>query len=95
MNVVIDLPSDVAKELESEFGDLASFSRELLVVTAYQRGTLSADETAALLGLQSRLDLYPWLKSHGYPMSYSQEDLDADLQSVNIAIEELKRDGRI
>ena len=63
MTIEIDLPEDIAKVLESRWGDISRYALELLAVEAYRSGTLSAEQLHRMLSLRTQRDVEAFLKT--------------------------------
>jgi predicted HTH domain antitoxin len=79
MNVAIELPEAIARELEAKWGDLSTKAREALAVEAYRSGVLSGAQVQELLGLATRWELDALLKRTSVYLDYTEADLDRDL----------------
>jgi hypothetical protein len=51
MTIGLELPEDIAKDLEAAWHDVARGAREAVAVEGYRDGTLTRDEIGRLLGL--------------------------------------------
>jgi uncharacterized protein YgbK (DUF1537 family) len=87
MNVVINIPDDVARRLTATGGDLSRRALEALGLEEYKLGRLAKPELRRLLGFATRHALDGFLKSHDVFEPYSLEDLERetrDLQRLGI-----------
>jgi uncharacterized protein UPF0175 len=82
MNVVIDIPDDVARRLAAAGGDLSRRALEALALEEYRRGTLTKPELRRLLGFATRYALDGFLKSHEVFEPYSLEDLERETRDL-------------
>jgi predicted HTH domain antitoxin len=83
INVVVDLPPNVAEQLRNESGDLATAVREAFAIELFRRGILSHYNLGQSLGLD-RFETDELLKRHGVAEhALTHEDIDADVASLN------------
>jgi predicted HTH domain antitoxin len=80
MNLAIDLPEDLAVELQARWGDLPGRARQAVVIEAYRSGALSQAQAQELLGVASRWEMDQLLKEHGVYLDYTEADLRRDLE---------------
>jgi len=80
MSITIDLPEEIKRHLESEWGDLPRRALEALVIEGYRSGSLSAGQVAEALGL-SLWGTETLLKQRGVELEYGTEDLKQDTQA--------------
>lgn len=82
MNVIINIPDDVARRLAAAGGDLSRRALEALTLEEYKRGTLSKPELRRLLGFAARYALDGFLKSHGVFEPYSLGHLESETRDL-------------
>jgi uncharacterized protein UPF0175 len=82
MNVIINIPDDVARRLTAAGGDLSRRTLEALALEEYRRGTLTKPELRRLLGFATRYALDGFLKSHGIFEPYSLEDFERETRDL-------------
>jgi Uncharacterised protein family (UPF0175) len=75
MQVMLDIPDDVAERLKAAGGDLSRRALEALAVEEYKRGQLTKPELRRLLGFGTRDALDGFLKAHAVFEPYSLDDL--------------------
>ena len=80
MNVAIELPEAIGRELEAKWGDLSSRGREAIAIEAYRSGALTQAQVQQLLGLSTRWEVDELLKRAGVFLEYTEADLDRDLE---------------
>ena len=78
MEIVIDLPDDIARHVQEKWGDTPRHVLESLALAWYQAGELNEEQVRRLLGYNTRLRVHAFLKEHGVPLQYTLEDLDQD-----------------
>jgi len=84
MSIEIDLPEDVARQLEARWGaeGLSRRALEALAVEAYRADAITAAEVQRVLGLSSRWEAEAFLKR---AQAYL-DDTDADVEQDAAAI---------
>ena len=83
MSITIDIPSELAQELESLWGlDLGQAAKEALAVESYRAGKIGLGQVAELLCLSIN-DANGFLKERGVAPGYTTADLDKDLVNLN------------
>jgi len=82
MNIAIDLPEEIARQLEQAWRDLPRRSLEAVAAEAYRSGALTRRQIGDLLGL----DFWAteaFLKEHLGYLPYDQNDLDEDRAAID------------
>lgn len=82
MSVTIDLPPDLESELSDGNTDAAERARELIYIARYVTGAMTHAQLADRLGL-GRIELDGWLKSHNVPPTYTLEDFESDMRTLD------------
>jgi predicted HTH domain antitoxin len=83
MQIQLIIPDDLAHNLEDKWGNLEKKLLEMLILEAYQEGSISVGKVRELMGLATRLDADSWLKSKGLDLHYNESDFEADRQTHN------------
>ena len=78
MSVTIDLPEEIAQQLQAQWGDLSRRTLEALAIEGYRSVVLSIGQVAEILGL-SVWEAEIFLKERGVELLYTAEDLKQDL----------------
>ncbi len=81
MNITLELPEDIARQLSTEWDDLSRAALEGLALEAYRARKLSSDQMRRLLGFETRFELDGFLKQHGVWLDYSIDDLQRDRET--------------
>jgi hypothetical protein len=82
MDVAIQVPEDVARQLEAKWGDVSQRALESLTLEAYREGVITEAEVGRMLNLSSRLEVEAFLKhSHTY-LDYTEADLEQDIANI-------------
>jgi predicted HTH domain antitoxin len=84
MEIEIELPEDVARRLEAQWGTegLPRKALEALVVEAYRSGAITAAEVQRVLGLSSRWEAEAFLKRAQAHLDYAESDLEEDASAI-------------
>ena len=83
MQVNIELPEDIALALASGSASVDRAALEGLAAEGYRSALLSESQLMRLLNLPSRFAVHDWLRSRQIPYRYTEDDLAADLASLN------------
>ena len=78
MEIVIDLPDDIARQVQEKQADMPRHVLESLALAWYQAGDLNEEQVRRLLGYNTRLRVHAFLKEHSVPLQYTVDDLDQD-----------------
>jgi hypothetical protein len=85
MQIVLNLPRDIAKDLTSKWADLPRAALESLALEGYRSGALTHAQLRRLLGLGSRVEGDAFLKQHGVYLEYTMDDVERDTESSRLA----------
>lgn len=77
----LELPDEIARQLESKWQDLPRAALESLVVEAYRCELVSAEQVRRLLGFATRFEVEEFFKQHGV-YDYTIEDLEHDRETL-------------
>jgi len=78
MQVVIEIPDDLASQLIPSGQDPGRAVLEDALVQAYREDRISAQQLMAALGIKSRYELDGFLKARNVWIEYSLEELNAE-----------------
>ena len=78
MDVHLEVPEELARQLASDSEDLARVALEALAVEGVRSGKLSVFQARDLLGIRSRYEMDGFLKSHGLFLDLTLEDVRKD-----------------
>ena len=81
MQVTLDLPKDLAMELQAKWGDLSRAAVESVALEAHRSGALTHSQLRRLLGFTSRDEVDGFLKRHSIFLEYTIADLASDLEN--------------
>jgi hypothetical protein len=82
MNLIVEIPDDVAQRLAAAGGDLSRRALEGLAVEEYRRGRLTKPELRRLLGFETSVELDAFFKAHEVLGTYTAADLEQDRQDL-------------
>lgn len=81
MEVRIQIPDDVAAQIQTDGGDLPRNVLEAYALQGYKSGQLSAYQVQEILGFETPMEVDGFLKSHGVYLDYTEEALEEDLST--------------
>ncbi len=81
MRITLELPEDVAQDLELKWKDLPRAALESLAVEGHRAGALTAYQVRRLLGFQTGMELDGFLKQRGVYLDYDRDDLERDVEN--------------
>jgi hypothetical protein len=81
MSVSIELPEDISRALESEWGDVPRRTLEALAAEGYRSRALSESQVRRMLGFETRIEAHEFLKKSGVLLDYSESDLEHDIET--------------
>ena len=84
MVIQLNLPEDVIRQLEAQWGpdSLSRKALEALAAEAYRSGALTAAEVQRVLGLSSRWEAEDFLKRAQAHLDYSDADIEQDASAI-------------
>lgn len=80
MQLTIELPDDVASQLQSMNAERRVL--ELIVADHYRQGRMGAGEVRQQLNFASRWETYEFLKREKAYLPYTEEDLEKDKLAI-------------
>lgn len=87
MNVAIELPEDIAKQLQAAWHDMPRRALEAVAVDGYRSGALTRAQVGRLLGL-SFWETEAFLKDRRAYLPYDQTELEQDRRAIDRALSE-------
>lgn len=78
----VDLPEDIAKQLETAWRDVSRGALEAVALEAYRDGALTRGQVGRLLGL-SLWDTEAFLKERQAYLAYNEEDFEQDRRDLD------------
>lgn len=85
MNVAIELPEDIARQLSSSWGDMPRRALEAVALEGYRSGALSRGQVGRLLGLNF-WETEAFLKERQAYMPYEESDMAQDRAELDSAL---------
>lgn len=80
--IAVDLPEDIAKRLESAWGDVSRSALEAVALEAYRDGTIGREHVGRVLGL-SFWETEAFLKERQAYLAYDEHDLEDDRSDLD------------
>jgi hypothetical protein len=62
------LPDDIAQHLQAHYGDVACYILECVARAGYRGGVLNEEQLQRLLGYDTRVQVYTFLKEQNIPL---------------------------
>ena len=78
MQVHLEIPEDLAKQLAPDPADLTRAAIEAVALEGVRSGKLTASQACRLLGLPSRYEMDGFLKAHGVFLDLTLDDVRRD-----------------
>jgi hypothetical protein len=82
MNVIVQIPDDLAQRLTAAGGDLSRRALEALAAEEYRHDRLTKPELQRLLGIETSFQLDEFLKAHEVWIEYTMEDAERERKSL-------------
>jgi hypothetical protein len=82
VNISIELPDDVAGQLEAQGANLSQRALEALALEAYRSGEITEAEVQRMLHLPSRWEVEAFLKRAQAHLDFSEADLERDISAI-------------
>ena len=79
--ISLDLPEDIARQLELKWKDLSRAALDSLATDAYRCDLISAEQLRRLLNLATRFEVEEFLKLHGV-YDYTLEDFERERETL-------------
>ena len=82
MELIVQIPDDLASRMSASGGDLSRRALEALALEEFKSGHITKPELRRLLGFGTRYRLDGFLKSHDVYEDYTMEDFDQDRDAL-------------
>jgi len=82
MQITIELPDDIANQLQLQPANVARRVLELIVADHYRQGRIGTAEVRRILNFSSRWETYEFLKGEKAYLPYTEDDLEQDLKAI-------------
>ncbi|HYL62199.1 MAG TPA: UPF0175 family protein [Candidatus Methylomirabilis sp.] len=93
--VRIELPDDIEKQLQKQWGDLPRHVLESLAVEGYRARVLSRSQVRRMLGFETGAEVDEFMKRAGVPFDYTVEDFQNDESTSRVARMEAEKRGAL
>src|SRR2546423_4306090 len=84
MQVIIDLPEDIARQLQVNQQSVERSVLEAIALEGYRSGKLTQAQVRKILGFQTDLQVDAFLKAHDVYLDYDEEDLRRDTETSRL-----------
>jgi hypothetical protein len=91
VQVTIELPSDVAEQLQQQWGDVSRHILETLAVEGYRAGQLTTAQVREMLGYDTPMELDALLQRASVYRNPSGEELEHDYEASRRASTQNRR----
>jgi hypothetical protein len=81
MEVLLQVPDDIAERLRARSADLPRRALESLAAESYRAGALTSSEVQRMLGHATRWETDAFLKREGAYLRYTEADLQKDIET--------------
>jgi hypothetical protein len=81
--ITIELPTEIERELQTQWKDLDRHALEGLVTEAFRQGKLSSYQVARALGMGDRCEAISFLTERGVYPGYDEEDFAQDMNTLD------------
>lgn len=82
MQVTVEIPEDIARQLNTKWENLPRGVLESLALEAYRAGALTTAQLRRLLGFATPMEVDAFLKNAGVYLDYDLGDLQEDLETI-------------
>ena len=82
MELTVQIPDDLARNMSASGGDLWRRALEALALEEFKSGHITKPELRRLLGFGTRYRLDGFLKAHDVYEDYTMEDLEQELDAL-------------
>jgi predicted HTH domain antitoxin len=82
MQITIELPDDIANQLQLQPANISRRVLELIAADNYRQGRIEAAQVRRMLNFSSRWETYEFLKREKAYLPYTEDDLEQDAQAI-------------
>lgn len=93
MEITLNIPDDLARQVSREGCDPARVTLEALALEGYRAELLSESAVRRMLGFDTRMEVHAFLKQHGVYLHYDLDDLEKGHASAQKLREKLLVEG--
>ena len=88
MQIMIELPDDIANQLQLQPANISRRILELIAADNYRQGRIGAAQVRRMLNFSSRWETYEFLKREKAYLPYTEDDLEQDAHWISTPIED-------
>jgi predicted HTH domain antitoxin len=88
MEVTINIPEELGKQLTNQWGNSPQKVLEALAVEGYRQRVLTSAQVQELLNLESRWETEKLLSDYQAYLDYTEEDFQEDIETLNDLLDE-------
>ena len=93
MEITLNIPDELARQVSREGRDPARVALEALALEGYRSELLSESAVREMLGFDTRMEVHAFLKQHGVYLHYDLADLEQDKVTAQKVREKLLDEG--
>jgi hypothetical protein len=82
MQVTVEIPEDIARQLNTKWENLPRGVLESLALEAHRAGALTTAQLRRLLGFETPMEVDAFLKNAGIYLDYDLKDFQEDLETI-------------
>jgi hypothetical protein len=82
MQVMLEIPDELARQLSETGEDVPRAALEALALEGYRSERFTESQIRQLLGFETRIQVHAFLKAHNCHLHYSIADLERDRQTA-------------
>ncbi len=82
MQITIELPDDIANQLQLQPANISRRILELIAADNYRQGRIGTAQVRRILNFSSRCETYEFLKREKAYLPYTEDDLEQDAQAI-------------
>ena len=82
MQITIELPDDIANQLQLQPANISRRVLELIAADNYRQGRIGAAQVRRMLNFSSGWETYEFLKREKAYLPYTEDDLEQDAQAI-------------
>ena len=83
MQITIELPDDIANQLQLQPAIISRRILELIAADNYRQGRIGAAQVRRMLNFSSPWETYKFLKREKAYLPYTEDDLEQDAQAIH------------
>ena len=81
MQVAIELPDDVVRDLRAKWQDLPRHTLEAVALEGYRSGALTESQVRRVLGFETRWQVNSFLRERGAYYTYTPAEIDQEIDA--------------